>query len=97
MIHRCVVLVKDLCQAIKQYRSLKALRLEGNTINEEAASEIGKALESHPEIEVNSLNSRLAKSFCLLLTLPAFDMERFIHNTIEDRSSTIAGKRPSAA
>ena len=60
-IQRCVVLVKDLCQAIKQYRSLKALRLEGNTINEEAATEIGKALESHSEIEVNPLDSILGQ------------------------------------
>jgi Ran GTPase-activating protein (RanGAP) involved in mRNA processing and transport len=45
-------LVKDLCDEIKQCKNLKALRLEGNTINEEAATAIGKALEKHSEIEV---------------------------------------------
>jgi len=43
--------VKELCDEIKQCKVLKALRLEGNTINEEAATAIGKALEKHSEIE----------------------------------------------
>ncbi|CAF0920010.1 unnamed protein product [Rotaria sp. Silwood1] len=43
--------VKDLCDEIEKYKPLKALRLEGNTINEEAATTIGKALEKHNEIE----------------------------------------------
>lgn len=47
-------LVKELCDAIERCKILKALRLEGNTINEEAAKEIGKAVSKHPEIEVNS-------------------------------------------
>lgn len=44
--------MKELCDEIKQCKILKALRLEGNTINEEAATAIGKALEKHSEIEV---------------------------------------------
>ncbi|CAF1253828.1 unnamed protein product [Rotaria sp. Silwood1] len=43
--------VKELCDAIEQYDQLIALRLEGNTINEEAATAIGKALEKHHEIQ----------------------------------------------
>ncbi|CAF1113685.1 unnamed protein product [Rotaria sordida] len=43
--------VKELCDAIEQYKQLVALRLEGNTINEEAATAIGKALEKHNEIQ----------------------------------------------
>jgi len=46
------ILVKQLCHEIEKYKPLKALRLEGNTINEEAATAIGKALEKHSEIEV---------------------------------------------
>lgn len=46
-------LVKELCDEIEKYKPLKALRLEGNTINEEAATAIGKALGKHSEIEVN--------------------------------------------
>ena len=45
-------LVQELCRAIEKYKPLKALRLEGNTMNEEAATAIGKALEKHSEIEV---------------------------------------------
>ena len=51
----CSILVKELCDEIKQCKVLKALRLEGNTINEEAATAIGKALEKHSEIEVKLL------------------------------------------
>jgi Ran GTPase-activating protein (RanGAP) involved in mRNA processing and transport len=47
-------LVKELCNEIEKYKPLKALRLEGNTINEEAATAIGKALEKHSEIQVNN-------------------------------------------
>ncbi|CAF0781756.1 unnamed protein product [Adineta ricciae] len=43
--------VKELCTAIEKFKPLKALRLEGNTINEEAATAIGKALAKHSEIE----------------------------------------------
>ncbi|CAF3758902.1 unnamed protein product [Adineta steineri] len=43
--------VKELCNAIEKHKPLKALRLEGNTINEEAATAIGKVLEKHNEIE----------------------------------------------
>lgn len=48
--------MKELCDEIKQCKVLKALRLEGNTINEEAATAIGKALEKHSEIEVTLSN-----------------------------------------
>ncbi|CAF2385666.1 unnamed protein product [Rotaria sp. Silwood2] len=47
----CASDVKELCNEIEKYKPLKALRLEGNTINEEAATAIGKALEKHNEIE----------------------------------------------
>ncbi|CAF1169242.1 unnamed protein product [Adineta steineri] len=43
--------VKELCEEIEQCKHLVALRLEGNTINEEAATAIGMALEAHSEIE----------------------------------------------
>ncbi|CAF0885321.1 unnamed protein product [Adineta ricciae] len=43
--------VKELCDEIEKCQQLVALRLEGNTINEEAATAIGKALEKHSEIE----------------------------------------------
>ncbi|CAF1156923.1 unnamed protein product [Adineta steineri] len=43
--------VKELCEEIEQCKHLVALRLEGNTINEEAATAIGVALEAHSEIE----------------------------------------------
>ena len=46
--------VKELCESIEKCQQLIALRLEGNTINEEAATAIGKALEKHNEIEVNN-------------------------------------------
>jgi Ran GTPase-activating protein (RanGAP) involved in mRNA processing and transport len=49
--------VKELCNEIEKYKPLKALRLEGNTINEEAATAIGKALEKHGEIQVNIFHS----------------------------------------
>jgi Ran GTPase-activating protein (RanGAP) involved in mRNA processing and transport len=47
-----LILVKELCDAIEQYDQLVALRLEGNTINEAAATAIGQALEKHSEIQV---------------------------------------------
>ncbi|UJR09706.1 hypothetical protein I4U23_013935 [Adineta vaga] len=43
--------VKDLCDEIDQCQELVALRLEGNTINEAAATDIGKAIEKHSEIQ----------------------------------------------
>jgi Ran GTPase-activating protein (RanGAP) involved in mRNA processing and transport len=43
---------------------LKALRLEGNTINEEAATAIGKALEQHSEIEVEFVGF-IIELFCV--------------------------------
>lgn len=55
-------LVKELCQEIVKYKPLKALRLEGNTINEEAATAIGKALEKHSEIEVDQKIFSLKKN-----------------------------------
>ena len=48
--------VKELCDEIEKCQQLVALRLEGNTINEEAATAIGKALEKHSEIEVNRID-----------------------------------------
>ncbi len=45
--------MKELCDEIEQYNQLVALRLEGNTINEAAATAIGQALEKHNEIQVN--------------------------------------------
>jgi Ran GTPase-activating protein (RanGAP) involved in mRNA processing and transport len=42
-----------LCDEIEQYDQLIALRLEGNTINEAAATAIGIALEKHSELQVN--------------------------------------------
>ena len=53
--------VNELCRAIDKAKPLKALRLEGNTINEEAATAIGKALEKHSEIEVK-IFERLSQS-----------------------------------
>lgn len=44
--------MKELCDEIENYQPLEALRLEGNTINEEAATAIGQALEKHGEIKV---------------------------------------------
>lgn len=44
--------MKELCEEIEQCDQLIALRLEGNTINEAAATAIGQALEKHGEIEV---------------------------------------------
>lgn len=44
--------MKELCDAIEKFAPLVALRLEGNTINEAAATAIGEALEKHPELEV---------------------------------------------
>ena len=46
--------MKELCTAIEKFKPLKALRLEGITINEEAATAIGKALAKHSEIEVKT-------------------------------------------
>lgn len=65
--------MKDLCNEIIKYKPLKALRLEGNTINEEAATAIGKALEKHSEIEVNII----LISFFLFkfIEFSAFNME----------------------
>lgn len=45
--------MKDLCDEIERCDRLVALRLEGNTINEAAATAIGLALEKHNEIQVN--------------------------------------------
>ncbi|CAF1183943.1 unnamed protein product, partial [Didymodactylos carnosus] len=43
--------VQELCNDIRKCQKLVALRLEGNTINVEAAKAIGIELEKHPEIE----------------------------------------------
>lgn len=56
LIQRISFSVDELCRAIEKYKPLKALRLEGNTINEEAATAIGKALEKHGEIEVKTFD-----------------------------------------
>ena len=55
--------MKELCNAIEQFHPLVALRLEGNTINEAAATAIGDALEKHPEIEVSSPSIGATRSF----------------------------------
>ena len=49
--------MKELCEEIEQCDQLIALRLEGNTINEAAATAIGQALEKHGEIEVKMKSS----------------------------------------
>jgi hypothetical protein len=46
------ILVKELCDEIEKCDQLIALRLEGNTISEAAATAIGQALEKHSEIQV---------------------------------------------
>lgn len=46
------ILVKEWCDEIERCDQLVALRLEGNTINEAAATAIGQALEKHSEIQV---------------------------------------------
>ena len=43
--------VKEICQAILECKSMKVLRLEGNTISPEAADELSKYLIKHPELE----------------------------------------------
>lgn len=43
--------VENIVREIEQFRGLKALRLEGNTIGVEAAHAIAKALETHNELE----------------------------------------------
>lgn len=65
--------MKELCNEIEKYKPLKALRLEGNTINEEAATAIGKALEKHGEIQVNI-------SHCFVFSLDYF---RFVAINME--------------
>ncbi|XP_043219233.1 ran GTPase-activating protein 1-like isoform X2 [Amphibalanus amphitrite] len=42
---------KEITDAIKNFKSLKSLVLEGNTLGIGAAKAIGKALESHPEVQ----------------------------------------------
>jgi hypothetical protein len=62
------ILVRVLCREIEQYKPLIALRLEGNTINEVAATAIGQALEKHSEIEVDTYqsSSTMTYSTCML-------------------------------
>lgn len=43
--------VAELVSQIQQCKSMKVLRLEGNTISPEAADELSKSLEKHPELE----------------------------------------------
>jgi len=47
-----LVLVAPVVQAINECKNMKYLELEGNTLGVDAAKEIGKALESHPELEI---------------------------------------------
>lgn len=58
-------LVKDLCDEIENYENLIALRLEGNTMSEEAATAIGIAVEKHPELQVGR-RFRLKSTILLL-------------------------------
>lgn len=43
---------EEIVREIEQWKDLKALRLEGNTIGVEAAQAIAKALESKKELQV---------------------------------------------
>ena len=43
--------VKELVDEIRKMKRMQVLRLEGNTISPEAADELARALESHPELE----------------------------------------------
>ncbi|CAF1066169.1 unnamed protein product [Brachionus calyciflorus] len=43
--------VKEIVQTILNCKSMKVLRLEGNTLSPEAADELSKALVKHPELE----------------------------------------------
>lgn len=43
--------VAELVSQMQQCKSMKVLRLEGNTISPEAADELSKSLEKHPELE----------------------------------------------
>ena len=62
-----LLLVKELCDEIEKCQQLVALRLEGNTINEEAATAIGKVLEKHSEIQVNRIDRLISCDELLLL------------------------------
>jgi hypothetical protein len=46
-----LVKVKEITDTISKTKTIKVLRLEGNTIAPLAAAVLGKALENHPEIE----------------------------------------------
>lgn len=46
--------VADIGRAIEEFKGLRSLRLEGNTIGVEAAQSIAKALENKSELEVLS-------------------------------------------
>ena len=43
----------EIIAGINACKAMKALRLDGNTLGVEAAKAIAKALEKHPEFEVN--------------------------------------------
>jgi Ran GTPase-activating protein 1 len=42
---------QEIVKSILECKTLQVIRLEGNTISPEAAEELGKALEKHPELE----------------------------------------------
>lgn len=42
---------KEIVEAIKGFPKMETLRLEGNTVGKQAAEEIAKALEKHPELK----------------------------------------------
>lgn len=42
---------KEIVEAIEKFPKMETLRLEGNTVGREAAEEIGKALNKHPEFK----------------------------------------------
>ena len=44
----------EIVEAIKNFPNMEALRLEGNTVGRQAAEEIAKALERHPELKVSA-------------------------------------------
>ncbi len=53
-IHFFFFAAKEIVEAIEKCKTLKTLKLEGNTLGVESAKAISKALEKHPEFEVRT-------------------------------------------
>ena len=49
------ILAKEIVEAIEKCKTLKTLKLEGNTLGVDSAKAISKALEKHPEFEVKRI------------------------------------------